>query len=738
MPSPTIQQLHKSYWQGCKYLDRLYRTVTISGHKFGVTSEYNTICPFTLLYDGAIYPSGYKKTEFETYQYVHSCTLDYMVVTKVEFKEPINCSIWVSYDRQRIKNGSFTIRKYISEGYDEPAFWNVEKKNVDVSLVTKYYTIIVPGPCPEPSATTFGPYSLLLSGVLVDGATSWARVSQRLSILPDTEYVFSFDATLLSFPSGRLKVRLAGYDYSGNYVGDLVSIDLPRLGTCDWQYFERRFRSLPETPQAEVIIEVVEGPTSSEEAWLAILDNFYLSESPRSLSAFNRLLAQIESYDGDKPGTIYFNGERVWTDITKNNIPRNALERSVSLYGMPSFRSAIRHGVQNCKFFYENTSIHPDWSNRAEMLQKTRDAWGYTWDIYHPLFRASDDYPDYFMFDADVIFHDCDVWASTPITTTFYPYWSKVCINKQAALDGLIIKNPYYPALLAIHIMNKYNDPFVKVPSIYGTSGTPGWVSAYDLLFEELNIVTTEIYLNPTIERIDPDKGWHRGNGVYSVYAAACVMAALAEIGYGFYSLMPRADADRARDYADRIAYTLIRNQWGFPFTDPFVFKHEDLGDVSIPEATGGFLVLTIYDAEGNPISTSRKDWLTEFTDMFGMSPETPQVLPVNQETTWVCLRTLQIYEWYKYKGGENKGAFPAILMPADVNGDGRVDVEDLKLIAQTIEKGEYYPLADINGDGKVDMEDFNLVKQALRTPMKGIFWWPTLSPEIQVEVSTL
>ena len=53
-------------------------------------------------------------------------------------------------------------------------------------------------------------------------------------------------------------------------------------------------------------------------------------------------------------------------------------------------------------------------------------------------------------------------------------------------------------------------------------------------------------------------------------------------------------------------------------------------------------------------------------------------------------------------------------MKEGDVNGDNKVDVEDvnaiINLILELKDAGNYSGNADLNGDGKVDVEDVNAV----------------------------
>jgi len=44
--------------------------------------------------------------------------------------------------------------------------------------------------------------------------------------------------------------------------------------------------------------------------------------------------------------------------------------------------------------------------------------------------------------------------------------------------------------------------------------------------------------------------------------------------------------------------------------------------------------------------------------------------------------------------------------MPGDLDGDGRVDFEDLIAVLNLILSNGYNPAADLNGNGKIDFED--------------------------------
>jgi hypothetical protein len=218
------------------------------------------------------------------------------------------------------------------------------------------------------------------------------------------------------------------------------------------------------------------------------------------------------------------------------------------------------------------------------------------------------------------------------------------------------------------------------------------------------------------------------------------ILAFLSELGYGFRDQLEAHGegdlAEKFRWWADNLASTLIGQQWlGWGDNPPGLYLHEDFGPVNIPEFAGGFCTLVVYGADYVPYATSRKEWFANLADLLSMPPETPGIIACNQESTFCALRALQIYEWYKFKGG--KGAFPKLLMPADVDGDGWVSELDLAKVQLCKDHGFYDPLCDINMDGVIDDKDVNLVKANLGrgTPKPGTIWTPTISDRVQVGV---
>jgi len=786
----SLPELRRSYWWACRFLDSMYKVIGVTEggvtHHYGVLSEYPTRTPFTQVF--------YKKLDdvtltgfhqmgcavmadfiecvqsvnwfkfsniHDTWWYVHSATRDYTVISRIGFEdtEPLeivitrtgtkvpnllgdawadqDCNepnILVEYSRNRLKNGFFTFRQFLDSApeNDLPAFWTVyyseSLSDAKLSLSTDSYQ---------------GPYSLKAwyKGSESETGKFFGAHQELSNILPDTEYVLSlyFKGEI---NSSSVIWGIYFYDVDGHWIGG-KSETLDSGTYNDWTNHELRFRTPSMLHRADVFIYVFINTEPYSEA-TAYFDAFWLSECPVNLKPNYTLLAQVEKYDGERSVDIYFNGSRIWQSISAANVPRNVFETQVPLEGIPSFRTPIRHSVQNNVFYYKYTSMHPDWQDRANKLQAFRDKYEYTCDIYHPLWRESDSYGDFFMVSRESV-HDCSevdgimMWYYEPRTLTFYPYWSKICQCPSLAVSpvcGYLIANVGRLSLI-MHLLNKYQDPYKMVTLPVTTCPVETLPTAETSALQLLNAIDGTI---------DPDKGSHEDpvkTYLYDPFTSGYALAAYAEMGYGFGAVLEaHGDGGYAtyfKDKADRLAQAVLKMQWGYPFQAGKIgyYKNDVTGEVCIPEYTGGFCTAIKY-INGEPYDTGEVSTPGEILDFFGinMPPETPGMIAVNQESTFICLRGLQIYEWYKYKNG--KGAFPKLLMPADIDGDGWVSDFDVAKIQSCIDNNVYDPLCDINMDGIIDENDLSLVQANLNrgTPKKGVIWLPAISDTVPVEIT--
>jgi len=471
--------------------------------------------------------------------------------------------------------------------------------------------------------------------------------------------------------------------------------------------------------------------------------NEYFGESPDWDYKEPRIEVTYEPYSADSTKMRAFFGTGEWVGAYRGwlvfgdkviykfegkcetiGINREFITKSYGRF--PANRYTLRHGSQLASKHYWFDSIHPDWKDRALKLIKELDLYGFTYDIYDPIYRMSDGLDDGFFFTTQA-YHDCDVYWDLPKVLHCYPYWSKVNLNR-----GLYIMesqfDPLINSLQAIHAMNKYNSPDKK--DTWGPFGNtargylrtgfvgvcpPGWVCTWI----------------PVEQRWVDGMGIEYPSGSYSTTRLAAFLIAEAEMGYGFGD-------STAKTYADKAAEILLELQWGRHLRG-IGETYED-GVINRPDHDGGFYVL--YEAgEVYPFRLGRAGFLREFTDQFAMPPEFTGPVPTNLESTLLAIRALLIYHAYKYRG--LTGRFPRLLIFEDLNADGKVDTGDLKL-SETRKHQLLRPNADVSGDAMKHPSDLPYYK-LLDVPFDGfethVKSWTTtrwLKAEVHFENVTL
>lgn len=453
---------------------------------------------------------------------------------------------------------------------------------------------------------------------------------------------------------------------------------------------------------------------------------------------------------------LWFNCKPLSYDI-KSDVGKTFTVYSSLGTGFPSLRYANRITMWPAYFHYTYSSEHPNWSERAEGIYNWLYQWGYfdknvsyVPHYYAPIYGLTDNWRDDFWGDPKM-FYDDDTWAHEPVHYCRYPYWSKVFLGgdttrrmyQEGSIYTLAQNQPHFKAMRVIHLLRKYQDLDAK-------EDTPFEFTARELLFYGggVNWMDTDWVITPLISDYVIGKGVPHPRLPESMMPlyTACVLIAMCMAGYGF-------GFEECKCIADDLAWVLVHSQWGTPFddkmpplghewkiTDPALIPEAwantvEYGWLQRPDQIGGWSQYCIWDEPfGTPAHTYRKDWIEELADYWGMPPESAIDSYVGFEPTYICVRALEIYDWYKYR--RTGRIFPRLTIPEDVNGDGVVDYKDLLLIREVIESGDYCVVADLNCDGVVDMQDYEMVKRALRVPIKGVLWWPAISETEEVTVT--
>ena len=292
-----------------------------------------------------------------------------------------------------------------------------------------------------------------------------------------------------------------------------------------------------------------------------------------------------------------------------------------------SNRFTIRHATKlGAEFYAKQTDTY-----KVAQLNNTINMYGFNGlpDVYAPLFETGTWADDYYQYATNA-YHDCDLvndGADSTVPPGYNPYGymyeSKVCRSRPgyillSELDYLI------PALQAIHIMNKYNDPD-HVYAYYSQSGT-----------------TTPRQIARWLE------GKWNGYGI-PVYSKSPEYASGVRTNafLGLESLLGYKYNDAtSRSYADQAAAILVQVQWGSPPWSKYWGETVNEGYLFRPIYYGGQLLMWVTGGSfpfSLPVGIT-----TEVSDMFNMPNETLMPLPTNSETTLSYWAALNLY--YKYR----------------------------------------------------------------------------------------
>lgn len=268
-------------------------------------------------------------------------------------------------------------------------------------------------------------------------------------------------------------------------------------------------------------------------------------------------------------------------------------------------------------------------------------------------------------------------------------------------------KHPISLSMVAMHYMNKYNNPNYVFNYWGKGNATPaGLLLGPNYGPSPAGYVMQYWYSNDTGLRYPSDAG-SPGSALFTATNQALCLEALAELGYGF-------NYPVARQYADHLARIICDIQWGNPESTGKALhfgQTEAEGWVHRPDCTGGFII--VYRHGSGYKASEDAYWFDMLVDFWwGMPKETLASIPVNQESQ-LCVRALQIYDWYAFKkdGATNSGRFPRLQISEDVYlADGNVDMVDTWYMATKYGKNQgdhgWDPLCDINLDKKIDMYD--------------------------------
>jgi len=352
----------------------------------------------------------------------------------------------------------------------------------------------------------------------------------------------------------------------------------------------------------------------------------------------SKLWVQVDPSGLDEGRTvdIYLGSHMLFTHIT-NDMPTVDDWFYEDVYqDLRSHRYTVRHGVQKG---YKD-ALTRQLVERAERCKNLIDDYGFTYDIYDPLFFYGREWADNYFF-TDQAYHDVDVYGQLPRGLWFYPYWSKVGINRHLYILESHI-DPLVRGLQAIHLLNKYGDPDKQVDGVSARS-IARWIE--------------KTYWNGYGVTI-PFKSKEYASGVRT----AVFLELETLLGYKYGD-------NTSKTYADKAAKYLVMTQWpmsgwglvelqgAIPKTgslwSSLALVHDQPphgGKAVRPLHGGGFLVA--YRVVNNEVwfGVPPAGIIGDLIDLLGMPAEYDGLIPTNQETTFAATRALEVYLQYAFE----------------------------------------------------------------------------------------
>ncbi|GIV73530.1 hypothetical protein [Caldilinea sp.] len=358
-----------------------------------------------------------------------------------------------------------------------------------------------------------------------------------------------------------------------------------------------------------------------------------------------RYEVSVRSFSGSENVTLYLRNYQVWQ--RGESLPKTV--NYIATDGYAAHRYTIRHAIMlGQKLFDANYQI-----TQKQRLETTAGAFGFYRDIYDPLFKERTFLPDDFIF-MNSAYHDCDFvlagvessffWGVYPNTTNpafgRYGYESKVCTLGRSAYIALSRQDYLAPALQALHIINKYNNPDHGYANPnYPLNGLPATITPRQMAR----------WLEANAWNGHGIKIWGKDPAYASAVRSNAFMVLETVLGYKYGDTT-------SRTYADALLPIMMQTQWGL-YNDGEGYTDEN-GRTLRPQHRGGQLLAWIkldpVQAAGIGETTFAyglppRTLLNDIIDAFSMPKEVEGVIPTNSESTLTYIQALRVYLYYKY-----------------------------------------------------------------------------------------
>ena len=311
-----------------------------------------------------------------------------------------------------------------------------------------------------------------------------------------------------------------------------------------------------------------------------------------------------------------------------------------------SSRYTMRHGSIWGKYVMQIMGM-PD---VAAKFAQMRTDFGFTYDLYDPLFGQSLDQADDFMFQQQAFHDKLSVWRSLPvgISPPMYPYLSKIQVLGEDSVQAYIIEfaNDYGRILQAIHILNKYKDPNHS----YNQWGTLANTTPFEIACNIWNSDWNGVGICPSIG----------GGGNSSTIRTGSFWILATLLGYRYGMPYMRQVADTI--YKVMMGDTAIQAGM-YPLDTGYICynSYDDDGNliegnnvIFRPQYNGAFY--SVYHKITDELFGEEKEFCNAVTvnnqlagmvDSLNMPPEEPGPICSNSESTGVMYQAMRVYAAY-------------------------------------------------------------------------------------------
>jgi hypothetical protein len=253
--------------------------------------------------------------------------------------------------------------------------------------------------------------------------------------------------------NGMVTCKIQLLQFNGTYVSDLYFKDLLVISNIG---ASQPVFTLPLTAGTTQFIYT--GPDGLAGDILASIRQYSKNE--------NWSLLNLPVDGSSWPEYVYADGMMYQGNLYRINVPQDCTivyyQPVVVTYqgSVPASRYTVRHGSRFGQWINEIWGF----TTKVNRLKALRDAKGFSFDVYDPMFGKSVEQADDFMFDGQAYADTWSVWLNLPkgINPSHYPYLSKITVGGLASQQAYILysrSDPLLQALQAIHILNKYGDP---------------------------------------------------------------------------------------------------------------------------------------------------------------------------------------------------------------------------------------------------------------------------------------